>query len=174
MTSIHSKGYGSSLFATNYFHLFIRRFFMIRKDISTITHGVIMHQVNCQNKMGAGVAKALYNTYPQVKTEYHQIAYQPQFNTPQKRFGLLQHVKITDDLVIFNSFSQLDYGRNKSIKYTDEEVLMTNLQRFDEYAKYHHLPAYVPERIGCGLANGNWSTIKTFIETETDIIIVGL
>lgn len=48
---------------------------MIRKDISTITHGVIMHQVNCQNKMGAGVAKALYNTYPQVKTEYHQIAY---------------------------------------------------------------------------------------------------
>ena len=63
---------------------------MIRKDISTITHGVIMHQVNCQNKMGAGVAKALYNTYPQVKTEYHQIAYQPQFNTPQKRFSYFQ------------------------------------------------------------------------------------
>ena len=51
---------------------------------------------------------------------------------------------------------------------------MTNLKRFDEYAKYHDLPAYVPERIGCGLANGDWNTIKTFIETETDIIIVGL
>lgn len=86
----------------------------------------------------------------------------------------MQPVKITDDLVIFNSFSQLDYGRNKSIKYTDEGVLMTNLRRFDEYAKYHELPAYVPERIGCGLANGNWTTIKKFIETETDIIIVGL
>lgn len=147
---------------------------MIKKDITTITQGVIMHQVNCKNKMGAGVAKALYTAYPQVKAEYHQIAYNQQFNTPEKRFGLLQPVKINEDLIIFNSFSQLDYGCNKSIKYTDEDVLMTNLKRFNKYAKYHHLPAYVPERIGCGLANGNWNTIKTFIETETDIIIVGL
>ena len=56
-------------------------------DITTITKGVIMHQVNCQNVMGAGVAKALYTKYPQVKEQFHQLATQPEYNTPQKRFG---------------------------------------------------------------------------------------
>ena len=32
----------------------------ISAGITTITTGYIMHQVNCQNVMGAGVAKALY------------------------------------------------------------------------------------------------------------------
>ena len=30
------------------------------KDITKINTGVIMHQVNCKNVMGSGVAKALY------------------------------------------------------------------------------------------------------------------
>ena len=32
---------------------------LIKKDITTIEKGVIMHQVNCQDVMGAGVAKAI-------------------------------------------------------------------------------------------------------------------
>ena len=44
------------------------------KDITSITKGVIMHQVNCQNVMGSGVAKALYTKYPQVKSEFHKLA----------------------------------------------------------------------------------------------------
>ena len=84
-------------------------------DITTITKGVIMHQVNCQNVMGAGVAKALYTKYPQVKEQFHQLATQPEYNTPQKRFGLVQLVKINEQLVILNSFSQLNYGRKKKM-----------------------------------------------------------
>lgn len=33
-----------------------------RGDITTIKRGYIMHQVNCQDVMGAGVAKALYSS----------------------------------------------------------------------------------------------------------------
>ena len=40
---------------------------MMVSDVTKISRGVIMHQVNCQNLMGAGVAKALYTKYPQVK-----------------------------------------------------------------------------------------------------------
>lgn len=36
-------------------------------DITKISQGIIMHQVNCQNVMGAGVAKSLYQIYPRVK-----------------------------------------------------------------------------------------------------------
>lgn len=49
---------------------------------------------------------------------------------------------------------------------------MVNLRKLDNYAKERNLPAYVPEKIGCGLANGDWNKIKDFIEKETDIIIV--
>ena len=51
---------------------------------------------------------------------------------------------------------------------------MANLQKLDNYAKEKNLPAYVPEKIGCGLANGDWNKIKDFIKKETDIIIVSL
>lgn len=141
-------------------------------DITKITRGVIMHQVNCQNVMGAGVAKALYTKYPQVKEQFHQLANKNEYNTPLKRFGLVQPVKINDQLFIFNSFSQMYYGRDKNRVYTDETALIANLNKLDTWAKKHNLPAYVPARIGCGLAGGDWNRIKHYIENHTDIIIV--
>ena len=40
-----------------------------------INNGYIMHQVNCQNVMGAGVAKApSIQKYPRVKEAYHEFA----------------------------------------------------------------------------------------------------
>jgi Macro domain. len=141
-------------------------------DITRISHGLIMHQVNCQNVMGAGVAKNLYQTYPQVKELYHQLA--EEYNTPAKRFGLLQPVHISDELIILNSFSQFAYGNSKRTGkvYTDENVLMENLKRCDLMAKEKNLTAYVPNQIGCGLAGGDWQRIRQFILKETDIIIV--
>ena len=63
------------------------------KDITSITKGVIMHQVNCQNVMGSGVAKALYTKYPQVKLEFHKLA--QVYTTQQSRYGLFQKIKNT-------------------------------------------------------------------------------
>ena len=82
-------------------------------DITTIDKGVIMHQVNCQNIMGAGVAKALYTKYPQVKEKFHQLATQPDYNTPEKRYCLVQPVKINSQLIILNSFSQFHLKSNQ-------------------------------------------------------------
>lgn len=147
---------------------------LIQKDITTVEKGVIMHQVNCQNVMSAGVAKAIYLKHPLVKQAFHDLAKKEPYNTPNKRFGLVQPVRINEQLIVLNSFSQLYYGRNKNIKYTDENALIKNLKKLDVYAKKRNLPAYVPERIGCNLANGNWDKIKDFIENETDIIICAL
>lgn len=47
---------------------------LIQKDITTVEKGVIMHQVNCQNVMGAGVAKAIYLKHPLVKQAFHDLA----------------------------------------------------------------------------------------------------
>ena len=44
----------------------------ITGDIIAITDGYIMHQVNCQNVMGAGVAKSLATKYPEIKNPRNQ------------------------------------------------------------------------------------------------------
>ena len=147
---------------------------LIQKDITTVEKGVIMHQVNCQNIMGAGVAKVIYLKHPLVKQAFHDLAKKEPYNTPNKRFGLVQPIRINEQLIVLNSFSQLYYGRNNNIKYTDESALIKNLKKLDVYAKERNLPAYVPEKIGCNLANGDWNKIKDFIENETDIIICAL
>jgi hypothetical protein len=143
-------------------------------NIVNVPKGVIMHQVNCQNAMGAGVARSLYEAYPQVKERYHMLTHDPRFNTPEKRFGLVQPVTISKDLIILNSFSQFDFGNSQysGIVYTDENALMNNLLKLDQFAKERNLPAYVPGRIGCGLAGGDWNKIENFILNETDINIV--
>lgn len=143
-------------------------------NIVNVPKGVIMHQVNCQNAMGAGVARSLYEAYPLVKERYHMLAHDPRFNTPEKRFSLVQPVTISKDLIILNSFSQFDFGNSKysGIIYTDENALMNNLLKLDQFAKDRNLPAYVPGRIGCGLAGGDWNKIENFILNETNINIV--
>ena len=141
-------------------------------DITKITHGCIMHQVNCQGVMGAGVAKALYTKYPVMKQSY--LDFCAKYPTPQDRLGQFQPIKIKDGLYVCNSFSQLEYGnaaRTNQV-YTDEAILKQNLTQFDEWAKRKNLPAYVPARIGCGLAGGNWAAIEDYIRNNTDITIV--
>lgn len=139
---------------------------MIR-DITTVTSGLIMHQVNCQNVMGSGVARALYEKYPTVKSEFHRFS-----QANPNRLGQLQEVVINESLSVFNSFSQFDYGNDPTKLYTDYEALFRNLLEINRIAKERGVTAYVPYRIGCGLANGDWDIVSTFIEKETDIVVV--
>lgn len=41
-------------------------------SVLDVTDGIICHQVNCQNVMGAGIARAIYEKYPKVKELYHK------------------------------------------------------------------------------------------------------
>jgi appr-1-p processing enzyme family len=142
----------------------------INKDITEVEEGVILQQVNCQNSMGAGVAKAIYTKYPIVKRKYHNL-----FKCYRKEelLGALQKIQINDKLFIFNSFSQFYYGNNKQVVYTGYDELFNNIQRTLEFAKYHNLNLYIPKYIGCGLANGDWNKVEHFISSlDSDKIII--
>ena len=67
----------------------------INKDITTVDEGIIIHQVNCQNRMGAGVARALYLKYPIIKELYHES-----FNRFSKEilFGKIHFLTINKNL----------------------------------------------------------------------------
>ena len=62
---------------------------VIKKDILSITEGIIGHQVNTQGVMGAGLALKIREKYPQVYEEYRK-------NTPS--LGNIQVVTINPSL----------------------------------------------------------------------------
>lgn len=100
----------------------------IKNDITTLEEGIIVHGVNCQGVMGSGVAKAIKDKWPTVYTEYMSLF----DNKPRPNLlGKSQLVSISDDLHIFNAFTQESYGRNgvyanpQAIQSAIENVIIT-------------------------------------------------
>ena len=130
-----------------------------------------MHQVNCKNSMGFGIARRLYEAHPKVKSEYHRafVCYEP-----EQLFGKYQLVRISTNLIIMNSFSQFGFRSkpNDKAKYTDEAALKHNLKNLAKLGHKLNLPIYAPDKIGCS-QGGNWQEISAFLETELpDITLV--
>lgn len=131
-----------------------------------IEKGIVCHQVNCQNVMGAGIAKAIADAYPIVKTEYHRrcAMYESQAKRTEALYGHYQLVKVDDGLYVANIFSQDKFGNGpkRGVKFTNEDYLVKNIRALAE--RYPNLTIYVPIGIGCGYGGGNWGTISKRIE----------
>ena len=119
----------------------------ITDDILNIKTGFICHQVNCYGVMGAGLALSIKKKYPKVFDEYKKLC---SSNHPKNLLGMIQIVKVSDNLRIVNVFSQLNYG--KSGLYTRYDQLESCLLRLNEIAKITNSNIYLPYKIGCGLA----------------------
>lgn len=141
----------------------------IKGDLTIIEKGIICHQVNCQGKMGAGLAKALSNKYPIIKKKYLQCYWQLK-QYPALLLKTCQIVPVNEELFIANCFAQLYYGRNKNCVYTDYNALKNTLNQAVKFAKVKDIPVYVPKYIGCGLANGNWNTVLNILKTISEEI----
>lgn len=121
----------------------------------------IAHGVNCQNKMGSGVAKAIYEKYPEVKEEYHKYC------DIVKRYGLLgrcQKVYVENGTKrILNLFTQEYYGYDgkKYINYNAISNIFKNLTEEMNIGKIA-----IP-KIGAGLAGGDWNIIEALINEST-------
>ena len=122
----------------------------ISGDLTTIDHpAVIIQQVNCQNVMGAGLAKALMTRWPQVASEYHAFCVR---STPQTLLGHIQTAIVGHDQFVCNVF-----GRHGH--YTNEAKLLTACDVILRHAAQANLPVYAPVNLGSGLAGGNRNQI---------------
>lgn len=139
--------------------------------LASIKRGIIMHQVNCKNSMSKGLARSLYEAHPEIKSEYHRafVCYEP-----EQLFGKYQLVRLSENLIVMNSFSQFGFRSkpNDKAKYTDEAALKRNLKNLAKLGLKMNLPIYVPDKIGCS-EGGNWQEIKEFLEAlKPDITLV--
>ena len=135
----------------------------IKKNILKVTKGVIVHQVNCQGIMGAGLALQIKQKWPIVFTKYKNKDWE---------LGDVQLVKITETLWLANLAGQNYYGRDK--RYTDYRAVQKGFNKLKKRIEKlgYNIPVYVPYKMGCGMAGGDWSIYKDIVKKVYPSIII--
>lgn len=131
---------------------------IINKDLLEFEGDYIVHQCNCVSKGSAGIAKRIFDTFPEVNIYKNRI--QP--NIPGTiSFSLKQ---IPKPYKIINLFAQ--YYPGKPNTTSDSEILRLQWfrQGLFEISKLKPRSIAFPNKIGCNLGGGNWQKVLTIIE----------
>ena len=128
----------------------------------------IGHGVNCCNKMGSGVAKAILTKYPEVKTAYHQYHRDNihlAIEGHEDFLTTVQPVKVHDGKTVFNLFTQINYGYDGK-QYVSYEAIKECFRLLTH--ECDDVNEIAIPRIGCGLAGGDWEIVKNIINEITE------
>jgi O-acetyl-ADP-ribose deacetylase (regulator of RNase III) len=136
----------------------------IKGSILDAPQKYIAHGVNCQNNVGSGIAKVLFEKYPNVKKNYHaDCNYRESKNCDKHKY--LGHYNLAGDesKFILNMFTQLNYGYDGK-KYVSYDAIYKG---FRNLARQEWLDEVAIPKIGCGLAGGNWEIVSRIIDDAT-------
>ncbi len=135
----------------------------------------ICHQVNCQGRMGSGIAKSIRERWPVVYTEYRAKfdemeeklievcgSWESQVDISDVLLGDVQLVRVGDNKTVVNLFAQQYYGYDGK-RYTSYDGFWTCLSKIRETIPVGATIGF-PDHIGCGLGGANWEVILTMIE----------
>lgn len=119
---------------------------------------VIAHGCNCQCQMGKGIALSIRKQFPE--------AYEADLKTSigAEKLGTISSAKIVRgdrEFVVVNAYTQVHW-RGVGVK-VDYEAIRACMRHIKQSFGGQRI-AY--PKIGAGLAGGDWSIIKTIIETE--------
>lgn len=135
-------------------------------NILDIQEGLVCHQVNCQGKMGAGLAKGIRKKYPKVYKEYMK-----QYNEGRLKLGNIMVIPVSPRLSIINIASQDRYGRDR--RYTDYKALRNCLKELKKFInKWDIKKVYFPYKMGCNLGGGDWNIVESMIEKHIPNAII--
>lgn len=123
-------------------------------DILKIKKGIIVHQVNCQKKAGAGLAK-------KIRRQFN--GWYRHFLTVEPALGKVDFYLVRPGLTIASIYAQRFFGRDGN--FTNYEALQNGL-RFVKDRAGLHTDVYIPKGIGCGLAGGNWKIVEKLLAEE--------
>ena len=134
----------------------------------------ICHQVNCQGRMGSGIAKSIRERWPVVYDEYKakydnteddilrncsSFEFAP--DVSEVLLGDTQFVLVGDNKTVVNMFGQQYYGYDGK-RYTSYDAFWSCLGKIREFVPVGAKIGF-PDHIGCGLGGANWEVIKTMI-----------
>lgn len=144
-----------------------------KMDVTSTTHGIIGHGVNCLGLMGSGVALAIRRTFSKAYQEYKQLC--ENYTTKSELLGITQIVDITPELYIANCFTQEHCGSDGA-KYASTSAIEESLAGLVSFADIKQLPVYLP-KIGAGLGGLSWKEevlpiIESISEDYPDVDII--
>jgi O-acetyl-ADP-ribose deacetylase (regulator of RNase III) len=120
---------------------------------------VIVHGCNCFCKMGAGVAKAIKNAFPEAAD-----ADTATLRGDRRKLGTISSVRVRRGehaIVIVNGYTQFEWrGAGRLVDYNAVRSVMKAVKN-----GYPGLRIGYP-RIGAGLGQGNWEVIEKIIREE--------
>lgn len=140
----------------------------------------ICHQVNCQGKMGSGIAKQIREKWPTVY-DYYRAMYDEAYNEAlfsadgwgavrQKAasmiIGNIQIVAVDESRSVVNMFAQSNYGYDGK-RYTSYDAFWECLELIKQSVPKGSSIGF-PYGIGCGLGGGDWRVIHAMIEAALD------
>jgi len=129
----------------------------------------IFHCCNCFNVMGAGIALAIKNKYP----EAFEADAKCYFVNKKNKLGYFSVAETKDNKFIYNLYTQHRYGREN--RQLDYEALYTSLEKacWDLHTQKLKSIVGIPYKMGCYLAGGDWNIVKSilnhFFNTEEGI-----
>ena len=135
----------------------------------------ICHQVNCQGRMGSGIAKQIRERWPVVYQEYQAKfdvieeeiiklcgSWESQMDVSEALLGDVQFVAVGENKTVVNMFAQQYYGYD-GLRYTSYDAFWSCLGKIKEYIPKGSTIGF-PLKIGCGLGGANWDVIRTMVE----------
>ncbi len=129
----------------------------------------ICHCVNNKNLMGSGVALALLQKWPRVRSEYMDWA-----NSTPETFilGNVQLVWVEDDIGVINMVGQNGIKSETNPIPVKYDALEKCLQKVKILANKYNASIHFPERVCCDRAGGNWEVVQEMIGKELENIEV--
>lgn len=138
----------------------------VHGDILT-ARGLILHGVNCQGKMGRGLALSIKKKWPFVHDTY--VDYCKKMGGPRHADDMLGNVLYVNvdgekNVAVANCFIQDRYG-NDGKKYASYDALDLCMKEIGEsgFTDEHGLAVNFP-MIGCGLGGLQWSVVEKIID----------
>lgn len=117
----------------------------------------ICHQVNCQGRMGSGIAKQIRERWPDVYDAYMRA-----FTKSKNTLGdiqLVAHEKRKQ--IVINMYAQEFYGYDGK-RYTSYDAFWSCLGAIRDFVPEGSKIGF-PYKIGCGLGGANWPVIFQMI-----------
>lgn len=136
--------------------------------LSSTEINALLQQNNLLCSFGAGLAKAIKDKFPE--------AYEADCKTIRgdiNKLGTYSVALITDPKDstikrIYNLYSQTGIGGSN--RQTSYDAMVLGLERLKSDLEYRQpiegtIVLGIPYKLGCGLANGNWTIVKAIIDS---------
>lgn len=144
---------------------------VVNLDVTTLQPPfILVHIGNNKGVMGAGVAKVIVQKWPSVKTDYLEAQSDSSHGLP---LGSILVSEVVPGGFVITLIAQNGYGRDGKL-YLVYEALKECLNKlvpfYYQYRTSHNV--YAPFKIGCGLAGGDWDTVREIFDSFKEFRVI--